>query len=199
MFSTIGVLFLNFVFTGIALGLLTSQDWYQCRKWDSTDISNVTLIGDNYEASVLFIITGYQYISSAMAFNFGYTHRASWWKNSVFVGLATVYTILHVLATLWPSNLSCLWRLNCTNENIVPSITDSRMPINNVFNTTVMPVLFRIDLVMLMIINAMATMSWEFFIVNGRIGERLAANFKKKSVLFPYKPVLLLNQNEEFV
>ena len=49
MSTVLGVLFINFCFTCIALGTLTVQDWYQCRKWGSTDISNITLIGDNYE------------------------------------------------------------------------------------------------------------------------------------------------------
>jgi hypothetical protein len=58
---------------------------YDHRKWDSNDVSNVNTIGDNYETSVIFIITGYQYISSAAAYNFGYTYRASWFRNYVFV------------------------------------------------------------------------------------------------------------------
>jgi predicted P-type ATPase len=167
MASVLGVLLLNFTFTCISLGLLTSQDWYQCRKWGSTDISNITLIGDNYEASVLFIVTGYQYISSAIAFNFGYTFRSSWWKNYVFVILTLCFTIVHLVATLEPSKLSCVWRLNCTNDNVVRAVTDVAIPINNAFNTTIMPLSFRVKLVVLMIFNTIATSSWEFFIVNG--------------------------------
>ena len=151
MATVLGVLIINFCFTCIALGTLTVQDWYQCRKWGSTDISNITLIGDNYEvrgfytlraslfqfantifqASVLFIITGYQYVSSAMAFNWGFSFRSTWWKNYVFVILCIGYTVIHWIATLHPSQLSCVWRLNCTNENVVPAVTDSSIPINN--------------------------------------------------------------------
>lgn len=123
MASALGVLVINFSFTCIALGLLMNQDWYACRKWNSTDISNITLIGDNYEASVLFIVTGYQYISSAMAFNWGFSFRAAWWKNYVFVALCFAYTVVHFTATLRPGTLSCIWRLNCTNDNVVPAVT----------------------------------------------------------------------------
>lgn len=198
MFSVLGVLMLNFIFTCIALGLLTSQDWYGCRKWYSKDISNITLIGDNYEASVLFIITGYQYISSAMAFNFGYTHRASWWRNYVFVTLACGYTIVHFLATLWPSKLSCLWRLNCTNENVVPAVTDTSIPINNVFNTTVMPLSFRVELIVLMLFNTAAIMSWEYFFVNG-VGKNIAAWWNKKWSDPSNQPKYLLDHQEDYV
>lgn len=170
MGSVLGVLILNFTFTCIALDLLMNQDWYACRKWDSTDISNITLIGDNYEASVLFIVTGYQYISSAMAFNWGFTFRASWWKNYVFVSLCIAYTVVHFIATLHPSTLSCVWRLNCTNENVVPAVTDTAIPINNAFNTTVMPVDFRVKLVVIMIVNALATALWTYIV--GRMNFR---------------------------
>jgi hypothetical protein len=49
---------------------------------NENDISEF-YIGDNYEASVIIIVTGYQYISSAAAF-IGYTFRHSWWRNYVF-------------------------------------------------------------------------------------------------------------------
>jgi cation-transporting ATPase 13A3/4/5 len=164
MGSALGVLFFNFIFTCIALGLLTSRDWYSCRKWDGTDISNITLIGDNYEASVIFIVTGYQYISSAMAFNFGFTFRMAWWKNYIFVVLCVSYTVVHFVATLYPSKLSCLWRLNCTNETVVRAVTDVAIPINNAFNTTVMPHDFRVQLVVIMIFNTIVTSGWAYFV-----------------------------------
>ncbi len=46
---------------------------YQCRKWnpDTADISSVFAIGDNYETTTIFLVTGAQYLSSAMAFNLG--------------------------------------------------------------------------------------------------------------------------------
>lgn len=59
MATVLGVLFINFCFTCIALGALTVQDWYQCRKWGSTDISNITLIGDNYEVRGLHTLLAF--------------------------------------------------------------------------------------------------------------------------------------------
>ena len=40
--SAIGVLVINFAFMVIALFFLSNQDWYQCRKWGSNDVSNVS-------------------------------------------------------------------------------------------------------------------------------------------------------------
>jgi len=178
--SALGVLALNFTFTVIALGTMSASSFYKCRRWDSSDISNVTTIGDNYEAQVLFLVTGYQYISSAMAFNFGYSFRANWFRNWIFVTLVLAYTVIHWVIIIHPGKLSCLWRVNCTNENIVRGVTSGStpVPINNNFNTTVMPLYFRWILVGIIIGNTVAIMSWEYFVVNG-IFRRLAEKFKK--------------------
>jgi cation-transporting ATPase 13A3/4/5 len=48
LFSACGILAWNFLFLVIALLTLFSQDWFQCRKWNSEDVSNILTIGDNY-------------------------------------------------------------------------------------------------------------------------------------------------------
>jgi magnesium-transporting ATPase (P-type) len=116
LFSACGILAWNFLFLVIALLTLFSQDWFQCRKWNSDDVSNILRIGDNYESSVLFVVGGYQYIASAIALNFGYTFRASWWRNYLFVLLATLWTVVIFVMTTYPSSFSCIWRINCDNE-----------------------------------------------------------------------------------
>ena len=172
MASTLGVLVLNFVFTLIALSALFNQDWYQCRKWGSTDVSNVLVIGDNYEAGVLFLATGYQYISSAMTYNFGYSFRAPWIKNYMLVGFVICFTIIHFYITLVPGWLSCAFRVNCANEDVKPTmmsyLTNGGVPmsINNSFHTTVMPVRFRWVLIGIMVGNTVTIMCYEYFIVN---------------------------------
>lgn len=116
MASSIGILLLNFSFMMIGITTLMSQSWYQCRKWNSTDVSNATVIGDNYEASVIFLVAGYQYISTAMAYNFGYAFRSHWMKNKYFVVLAFTFTALHIYITLVPGKMSCFFRVNCSNS-----------------------------------------------------------------------------------
>ena len=58
MTSVCGLLLWNFLFLVLALGVLWNEDWFQCRKWGSTDVSNVLAIGDNYETTVLFMVGG---------------------------------------------------------------------------------------------------------------------------------------------
>jgi hypothetical protein len=100
----------------MALIALNQQDWYPCRKWDSTDVSQITVIGDNYESSTLFIVGGAQYISSAIALNFGYTFRAPWYTNYFLVFFATLFMTVQIVITLYPSEFSCIWRVNCDNS-----------------------------------------------------------------------------------
>ena len=167
MSSACGVLAINIIFLILALNALWVQDWYQCRKWDSTDVSKITTIGDNYEASVIFIISGYQYMSSAAAFNFGYSFRQNWFRNYVFVYFFLLWTAVQFSSTLSTSKLSCIWRLNCDNDHVVRSVTSSEPePISNIYNTTVMPVGFRWLLVGLMVSNLILNCAWDYFIVN---------------------------------
>jgi predicted P-type ATPase len=116
LLSICGILALNFAFLVLAMLTLFQQDWFQCRKWNSNDVSNVLAIGDNYESTVIFLIGGYQYIASAMVLNFGYTFRQSWWRNYVFVLLSLTWTSFFFVMTIYPSSFSCVWRVNCENE-----------------------------------------------------------------------------------
>jgi hypothetical protein len=124
--------------------------------------------GDNYESEVLYLLSAYQYTSSAMAFNFGYEFRQAWWRNYLFVSFALFYTVIQFYITLVPGEISCVWRVNCVNENTCRGVvTRDALPIQNPFNTTVMPEQFRWQLVLLMVANAVATSGYEYFIVNG--------------------------------
>ena len=105
----------NYFFIMMSLVALNQQEWYQCRKWNSNDVSDILVIGDNFETETLFIVGGYQYVSTAIALNFGYTFRAPWYKNYIFVFLAGLFTAFQFVMTLYPSNFSCIWRVNCDN------------------------------------------------------------------------------------
>jgi predicted P-type ATPase len=116
MFSVCGILAWNFLYLTIALLALWNQEWFQCRKWGSIDVSNIETIGDNYESSVIFIMGGFQYIASAMAMNFGYTFREGWFKNYIFVFFSFTWLLFQFIMTIYPSSFSCIWRVNCDNS-----------------------------------------------------------------------------------
>jgi len=176
--SVIGILAINVSCTVIALASLWNAPFFKCRRWDSTDISNSFTIGDNYESTVLFLVTGYQYISSAMAFNFGFNHRRPWIRNWIFVSLVIGYSVIHFTVTLYPSSLSCFWRINCDNRYITMALSVQEATINNPYHTTVMPIYFRWALLGIMTGNAALIVSWEYFIVN-KIGTWLRETLRQ--------------------
>jgi len=116
---------------------------------------------------VIFLVSGYQYINSAIPYNFGFTYRAHWIKNYIFVFFAVGFTILHFYITLAPGRVSCLFRVNCVNENVLADPFGDMISIQNNFHTTIMPMSFRWILIALMIANLVANIVWEYFVVNG--------------------------------
>lgn len=179
--SVLGILSINTLFTCLSLFILFHQDWFQCRKFNNDDVSNLLIIGDNYESETLFIVSGYQYISTAMAYNFGYEFRQGWFRNTWFVCLVIVYTLVHYWITVFPGNLSCLFRVNCENQYVFYSVSSGKhVPIQNAFNTTLMPVNYRFILVMLVTMNTILNMAWDYFVVNGTRRRILAKRHKKE-------------------
>jgi hypothetical protein len=86
----------------------------------------------------------------------------------VFVTLAAIYSFIHLYITMVPGKLSCVWRVNCVNENTSRGVTSSEaFPIQNPFNTTIMLYEFRVQILLLIIFNAIATSGYEYFAVNG--------------------------------
>jgi magnesium-transporting ATPase (P-type) len=116
LFSVCGILAWNFLYLVIAMFALWNQDWFACRKWNSNDVSNVLIIGDNYESSLLFVIGGFQIVASSMVLNYGYSFRQGWLKNYVFVLLSITWMTFVLVMTIYPSRFSCIYRVNCINE-----------------------------------------------------------------------------------
>jgi len=167
MSSAVGVFVINFFFIVIGLVALKNQDWYQCRVYESTDVSNILFIQDNYETEVIWLISGYQYISTAMAYNFGFEFRAAWIRNYIFVALSLLWTIVHYYVVLVPSRLSCFFRVNCVNEDTTRGVLTGHEPVNNPWNHTVMPESFRNLIAGIITLNLFCNLGWEYFIVNG--------------------------------
>jgi hypothetical protein len=188
--SIVGHVMINLAFLAMAFVGLWQQDWFQCRKWGQSAVGNFQAIGDSYESSVLFLMNIFQTIATGMSMNFGYSFRQYWIKNYVFVCLSSFWMICVFVITPYPSNFSCVFRVNCSNEvsictlyqvsashgerashpgfpfsaqsqNIVRNLTSGTpRPISNAFNTTVMPLSFRWMLVGIMISYLVAVFSW---------------------------------------
>jgi magnesium-transporting ATPase (P-type) len=167
--SVVGMIFFNLIFTFMALGMLSRQPWYECRKWVPTDLLNALVIGDNYESEVIFLVTGAQYLSTGIALNFGYEFRRSWLHNYHFVACITIFFLIHTWINFVPSKLSCFFRVNCENENAVRGVTGGGevIPIQNAFNTTLMPEGFDFKIFAIIVFNTVIVSCYEYYVVNG--------------------------------
>jgi hypothetical protein len=74
----------------------------------------------------------------------------------------------------------------------VSLIKGERIPIQNPFNTTVMPMEFRWSLIFIMIANGILVMSWDFFAVN-KTRQNLAKGRREKKL----QPVLTSSSDSE--
>lgn len=188
----VGMVVMNFVFMSIALMVLYSEDWFQCRQWETDGIQAGSILSasDNYEISVVFLMVGTQLISSAAAFNFGYEHRRAWYQNYIFAALAIGYGAIHIVITLYPGSLSCLWRINCDNEHVVRGVLNAEpAPIGNLYNSTIMPMEFRLKLLGIMLANCICILAYEFFVVNGCWQRRRFAKELAEPAAKPYAPI----------
>ena len=136
----------------------------------------------NYESSTIFLVTGFQYLSTAFALSFGYEFRRAWYDNFWLIGFLAFFAVLHFWVTLVPGHLSCFWRVNCDNDHVLYSMAVGEvLPIQNHFHSTIMPASFRKTLIVIMLINASWNVLWEFVVVNGtrrRLGKRLRSHEK---------------------
>jgi magnesium-transporting ATPase (P-type) len=183
--SMLGVLLLNILFMVVGVQVMRAADFYQCRTWEmagSIGIADQDVIGDNYESSVLFMVTGAQYFTSALAFSYGGEHREPVYKNAWFMFFFLLFAVIHLVTLLTESKLSCLFRVNCEEENIVLEsfLSLDTAPINNPWNSTVMPVDFRIKLLIIILVNTLCTSFFEKFGMIGPIGAWCRAKFPKE-------------------
>lgn len=200
MGTLVGVLLIHFFFIVIALGALFSQPWFQCRIWDpdSADLGDVFGIGDNYETTVIFLVSGAQYLSSAMALNFGHKHRQPWIYNKYFVALLVVFIVIQLHITLTPSWLSCIFHINCEGSMSMPGVLDPcPHPIGNPWNTTVMPVSFRWALFGIIVANTVAVMCWEYLVILGPVGAWIRSKRPRKPSLLRSKPAERASEQRE--
>jgi len=175
MCSCIGMFAIHCLFLTVAMGLLKAEPWYWCRQWDiaGAKIGNIAAIGDNYESEVIFLVTGAQFLHSAAAFNFGGKHRDLWIKNWRLAIFLAFYYAWHVGVLFSTSKVSCIYRVNCDNNNALP--TEYSWPdvltIGNPWGTTELEPYFKVKLLIVIIFNGIFACLWEYLVILGPIGE----------------------------
>ena len=118
------------------------------------DLDQWWLRSQNYDAAVLLLIAASQMSAAGALVNFGSDFRQSWWRN---YGLAMVYLAacaLIAFLTLTSNWLTCLFFINCDQSAFAGA--------NNV-----MPVSFRLLLLILLGANMLAVLLFERLLVLG--------------------------------
>lgn len=172
MTSVLGMSVMNFCLLLIALRVLFNEEWYACRVFDaeSTPLTDWWALGDNYEAGVIFLVSGSQYLHAGVQFNFGGEFRANWLNNwTLAIGLAIFYSLIIVML-FSVSVFSCLFRVNCVDEYMIRGITISSVgPVNNWEHSTVLPDAFRIKLLVIILFNLAVACFWEKVVILGPV------------------------------
>ena len=88
------------LFQTLAIIYLKSQPWYKPNKIDNPDEEKIVC----WETTVIFIVSGFQYISVALAFSRGKPFRRPWYTNFAFTISMVVLTGVTTTMLLLPEN-----------------------------------------------------------------------------------------------
>ncbi|KAK9763254.1 hypothetical protein K7432_010237 [Basidiobolus ranarum] len=129
MASVIGLVVMNWIFGCAAFGWLRSQPWYLCNEFDSStvDYAKWWLLGDNYEAEILGLVTLFQFVNSAFVFNLGYKFRRGWYRNYVLLILWGAFVVIvSYIELAEPNKFGCMFRINCGSADVLEKLGYSR-------------------------------------------------------------------------
>ncbi|KAJ1655403.1 hypothetical protein IWQ61_004848, partial [Dispira simplex] len=177
MASTLGQVFINWMFVIGGYLLLFSQPWFVCNEFDSrlVNLSKWWLLADNYESATLSFIVLFQFVNAAAVFNFGHLFRRSWWRNYPLVLIwAGFITVISYIELADPNRFGCVFRLNCGNPDAFvregyPRPDFDVEPYNNDLGHNIFPSSFRWTLWGYSIANMVTVALWEYVVVLGPI------------------------------
>ncbi|KAJ2782691.1 hypothetical protein H4R18_002117 [Coemansia javaensis] len=172
-----GTVIINFVFSAMAYVWLFRQDWFRCNEHASAevDVTKWWLLGDNYEASILSFVSTFQFINNGFVFNYGYKHRAAWYRNyALLVVWAFLVAFVSYMLLADPNRVGCAFRLNCGTASVLESQFGVRPtwaiePYNSPLGHNVIPRDSRYRLWGYCLGNMAATNAWQVLVVNGPV------------------------------
>ncbi|KAJ2471537.1 hypothetical protein IWW56_006316 [Coemansia sp. RSA 2131] len=156
---------------------LFRQDWFRCNEQAASEVNlNMWwLLGDNYESSILSFVCTFQFIGNGLLVNYGYLHRAKWYKN---YALLTVWAFLMAFVSYMlladPNRVGCTFRLNCGTPSALEKLGYKSPswyiePYINVIQHNVIPRAARYKLWGYCLGNMVATNLWQVFVINGPV------------------------------
>ncbi|KAJ2495666.1 hypothetical protein GGH96_006306, partial [Coemansia sp. RSA 1972] len=172
-----GTVILNWIFSVMSYVWLFQQDWFRCNEQAASEVNlNMWwLLGDNYESSILSFVCTFQFIGNGLLVNYGYLHRAKWYKN---YALLTVWAFLMAFVSYMlladPNRVGCAFRLNCGSPSALEKLGYKSPswyiePYINVIQHNVIPRASRYKLWGYCLGNMAATHLWQILVINGPV------------------------------
>ncbi|KAJ2721012.1 hypothetical protein GGI07_004251 [Coemansia sp. Benny D115] len=172
-----GIVLINWLFSALSYLWLFSQSWFRCNEHSSAeaDPNKWWLLGDNYEASILSFVSAFQFINNGFVVNYGYLHRAAWYRNyTLLVVWAFLMAFMSYVLLADPNRVGCAFRLNCGTDSVLESIgypmpTWKIEPYNSPLGHNVIPRGSRYKLWGYCLGNMAASNFWQVVVVNGPV------------------------------
>lgn len=94
LLSVLGQIWINVWFIiGAFIWLYSRDDFFRCNEWDAraVDISKWWLLGDNFESDIVTFLALFQFVNSALVFNYGYIFRTTWYRNYFLMAVCCTF------------------------------------------------------------------------------------------------------------
>lgn len=170
------------LFMILAVFILFQQPFFLCDEFDGNlvDIREWWTLADNYEAATTGMMATFISLHLAAIFNVGSTYRAGFFRNWPFLAFYSVFFgILSYVLLADPNFLGCALRINCGTpealERLGYSVPTLYVPGEYVNGPghNVFPMYFRLTLYVLTIVNLIAGLLFENFVILGLVRRAL--------------------------
>lgn len=125
IFSVLGPITLNLLVILFVVLIIQPAGFYKCNPFDGShvDLRKWWELADNYIGSITAILTMYQMIHAALAYNIGSKYRQGGFKNLIFMAIyAFFFLLISLILLLDPNSLGCTFRINCGTPAALQSL-----------------------------------------------------------------------------
>jgi hypothetical protein len=171
--SIIGHIIIHTTFIVLIFKLLYNQTFFRCHEFDGSQVDLLKWweLSDNYEAEITALMIAFQIHYSASGFNIGGKFRTGFFENKIFLyffGLGTLLLSFLLLAD--PNPIGCFFHINCGDKEALLSLGykvyfEVPKVYFNLRGHNVIPFYFRLIIFGISIMNFLAIIAWENFII----------------------------------
>ena len=171
----VGQIVINLIILFIAVDVLSKQPFFVCNEFDSryVDLRKWWEMADNYEGAMLGILTSFQIMHAACAFNIGAKYRQGFLRNKIFIAVyCSMFALLSAVLLSNPNPLGCVFHINCGTTSILNQLGykvwwDAPSTYSSSIGHNVFPVYFRVVIWFITIFNLVAVLLWEGVFILG--------------------------------